>query len=77
MVEKNDKLRVRVVCRGQVPDFANNNMGSVVTVTSDPKGPISKVKPKFISKKEKLAKSKESYGCPWAMQASKLPNEET
>nr|GEY60301.1 hypothetical protein [Tanacetum cinerariifolium] len=38
---KNDKLRVRVVCRGQVPDFANNNMGSVLPVTSDPKGPTS------------------------------------
>ncbi|GKC96760.1 hypothetical protein Tco_1162202 [Tanacetum coccineum] len=35
---KNDKLRVRVVCRGQVPDFSNNNMGSVLPITSDPKG---------------------------------------
>ncbi|GKG43273.1 hypothetical protein Tco_0479957, partial [Tanacetum coccineum] len=28
-LKKNDKLRVRVVCKGQVPDFANNDMGSV------------------------------------------------
>ncbi|GJT66474.1 mutator type transposase [Tanacetum coccineum] len=75
-LKKNDKLKVRVVCRGQVPDFANNNMGTIVPVTCNPKGPTSKVQPKSISKKEKVTKPKESYGCPWAMQVSKLPNEE-
>ncbi|GJZ28145.1 hypothetical protein Tco_0572792 [Tanacetum coccineum] len=63
--------------QGQVPDFANNNMGSVLPDTNDPKGPTSIVKPKSISKKEKVTKPKESYGCPWAMQVSKLPNEDT
>ncbi|GJZ90348.1 hypothetical protein Tco_0662275 [Tanacetum coccineum] len=63
--------------QGQVPDFANNNMGSVLPVTSDPKGPTSIVKPKSISKKEKVTKPKGSYGCPWAMQVSKFPNEDT
>ncbi|GJT78027.1 hypothetical protein Tco_1044752 [Tanacetum coccineum] len=76
-LKKNDKLKVRVVCRGQVPDFANNNMGTIVPVTCNPKGPTSKVQPKSISKKEKVTKPKESYGCPWAMQVSKLPNEDT
>ncbi|GKA28508.1 hypothetical protein Tco_0714753 [Tanacetum coccineum] len=63
--------------QGQVPDFANNNMGSVLPVTSDPKGPTSIVKPKSISKKEKVTKPKGSYGCPWAMQVSKFPNKDT
>ncbi|GKA09261.1 hypothetical protein Tco_0688592 [Tanacetum coccineum] len=76
-LKKNDKLRVRVVCKGQVPDFANNDMGSVIPFTGDQNGPISKVKPKSISKKEKVAKPRESYACPWAMQVSKLPNEDT
>ncbi|GJY97936.1 mutator type transposase [Tanacetum coccineum] len=76
-LKKNDKLKVRVVCRGHVPDFANNNMGTIVPVTCNPKGPTSKVQPKSISKKEKVTKPKESYGCPWAMQVSKLPNEDT
>ncbi|GKA48609.1 hypothetical protein Tco_0741567 [Tanacetum coccineum] len=74
-LKKNDKLRVRVVCRGQVPDFALNNMGTVVPVTCDPKGPTSKVQPKFMSKKK--TKPIEYYGCPWDMQVSKLPNEDT
>nr|GEY10662.1 transposase, MuDR [Tanacetum cinerariifolium] len=76
-LKKNDKLRVRVVCKGQVPDFANNNMGTIVPVTCNPKGPTSKVQPKSISKKEKVTKPKESHGCPWVMQVSKLPNEDT
>ncbi|GJW50925.1 hypothetical protein Tco_0092276, partial [Tanacetum coccineum] len=67
-LKKNDKLRVRVVCRGEVPDFANNNMGTIVPLTCNPKDPTSKVQPKSISKKEKATKPKESYGCPWAMQ---------
>ncbi|GKE84499.1 hypothetical protein Tco_1558241, partial [Tanacetum coccineum] len=40
-LKKNDKLRVRVVCKGQVPDFANNDMGSVIPFTGDQNGPIS------------------------------------
>ncbi|GJX49883.1 hypothetical protein Tco_0276728 [Tanacetum coccineum] len=52
-------------------------MGSVIPFTGDQNGPISKVKPKSISKKEKVAKPRESYACPWAMQVSKLPNEDT
>ncbi|GJT34977.1 hypothetical protein Tco_0925396 [Tanacetum coccineum] len=39
-LKKNDKLRVRVVCKGQVPDFANNDMGSVIPFTGDQNGPI-------------------------------------
>ncbi|GJW48108.1 mutator type transposase [Tanacetum coccineum] len=57
-LKKNDKLKVRVVCRGQVPEFANNNMGTIVPVTCNPKGPTSKVQPKSISKKEKVTKPK-------------------
>ncbi|GKA39374.1 hypothetical protein Tco_0731925 [Tanacetum coccineum] len=60
---------------GQVPDFANNNMGSVVPITCDPKAPTSKVQPKSMLKKK--TKPIEYYGCPWAMQVSKLPNEDT
>ncbi|GKA99822.1 mutator type transposase [Tanacetum coccineum] len=33
----------------------------------------SKVKPKSISKKEKVAKPRESYACPWAMQCPSCP----
>ncbi|GKC85323.1 hypothetical protein Tco_1141040 [Tanacetum coccineum] len=76
-LKKNDKLRVRVVCRGQVPDFANNNMSTIVPITCNPKGLTSKVQSKSISKKEKVTKPKESYGCPWVMQVSKFPNEDT
>ncbi|GJT57276.1 mutator type transposase [Tanacetum coccineum] len=76
-LKKNDKLRVRVVCRGQVLDFANNNMSTIVPITCNPKGLTSKVQSKSISKKEKVTKPKESYGCPWAVQVSKFPNEDT
>ncbi|GKB31068.1 mutator type transposase [Tanacetum coccineum] len=76
-VYKEDFFLGEQFATSQVPDFANNDMGSVIPFTGDQNGPISKVKPKSISKKEKVAKPRESYACPWAMQVSKLPNEDT
>ncbi|GJX86863.1 hypothetical protein Tco_0337637 [Tanacetum coccineum] len=74
-LRKVTRMHKAKVGKGQVPDFANNNMGSVVPITCDPKAPTSKVQPKSMLKKK--TKPIEYYGCPWAMQVSKLPNEAT
>ncbi|GJV28984.1 hypothetical protein Tco_1385432 [Tanacetum coccineum] len=67
----------RQFATSQVPDFANNDMGSVIPFTGDQNGPISKVKPKSISKKggKWQTKPRDSYVVPWAINESKL-NEE-
>ena len=64
-LKKNDKKRVRAVCRGQVPNFAKGDMGSV-NGPSYSKGP-----------KGGKSTSEENALCPWALQCSKLPNEDT
>ena len=69
-LKKNDKKRVRAVCRGQVPNFAKGDMGSV-------NGPSYSKGPKGGNESKGKSTSEEKGACPWALQCSKLPNEDT
>nr|GEU48641.1 hypothetical protein [Tanacetum cinerariifolium] len=88
--KKNDKVRVRCICRGKVPQFGcedgDDDSGSKGLVSSGSKGKgQSKEKGQVSGSKGKSnnktkagegIKDKGEY-CPWSLQCSKLPNEET
>ncbi|PWA90375.1 Zinc/iron permease [Artemisia annua] len=82
-LKKNDKLRVRVVCKGKTPTFTSNKSPLVDGGLAD--GPGKKGKPikskiasgsKIRSKGNVPIKDSETQ-CPWSLQCSKLPNEDT
>ncbi|GKB39154.1 mutator type transposase [Tanacetum coccineum] len=74
-LKKNDKVRVRCICRGKVPQFGckdgDDDSGSKGVVSSGSKG-----KSNNKTKDGGGIKDKGEY-CPWSLQCSKLPNEET
>nr|GEW80357.1 transposase, mutator type [Tanacetum cinerariifolium] len=89
-LKKNDKVRVRYICRGKFPQFGckdgDDDSGSKGVVSSGSKrkgqskekGQVSGSKGKSNNKTKASGdiKDKGEY-CPWLLQCSKLPNEET
>ncbi|GKC90295.1 mutator type transposase [Tanacetum coccineum] len=89
-LKKNDKVRVRCICRGKVPQFGcedgDDDSGSKGVVSSGSKGKgQSKEKGQVSGSKGKSNNKTKAGGgikdkgeyCPWSLQCSKLPNEET
>nr|GEW84984.1 hypothetical protein [Tanacetum cinerariifolium] len=89
-LKKNDKVRVRCICRGKVPQLGcedgDDDSGSKGVVSSGSKGKgQSKEKGQVSGSKWKSNnKTKDGGGikdkgeyCPWSLLCSKLPNEET
>nr|GFA85477.1 hypothetical protein [Tanacetum cinerariifolium] len=89
-LKKNDKVRVRCICRGKVPQFGcedgDDDSGSKAVVSSrskrkgqsKEKGQVSGSKGKSNNKTKVGGgiRDKGEY-FPWSLQCSKLPNEET
>lgn len=74
-LKKNDKLRVRAVCRGKIPNFTSDGPADGPEVKGKPikskKASGSKIRSKGVSIKHSEPE------CPWSLQCSKLPNEDT
>ncbi|GKA61780.1 mutator type transposase, partial [Tanacetum coccineum] len=89
-LKKNDKKRLRCICRGKVPQFSCEDGddvsgskglgsdGSKGKSQSKEKGQVSGSKGKSINKTKAGGGIKDkAESCPWYLQCSKLPNEET
>ncbi|GJT46593.1 hypothetical protein Tco_0955308 [Tanacetum coccineum] len=89
-LKKNENVRVRCICRGKVSQFGcedgDDDSGSKGVVSSGSKGKDqSKEKGQVSVSKGKSNNKKKAGGgikdkgeyCPWSLQCSKLPNEET
>ena len=81
-LKKNDKVRVRVVCKGKTPTFTSNMDPVVYSGLAD--GPQVKGKPNKLKaaigskiRSKGVAIKDSETQCPWFLQCSKLPNEET
>ncbi|GKC24368.1 hypothetical protein Tco_1026518, partial [Tanacetum coccineum] len=88
--KKNDKVRVRCICRGKVPQFGcedgDDDGGSKGVVSSGSKGKGQSKEKGQVSGSKRKSNNKTKAGggikdkgeyCPWSLQCSKLPNEET
>ncbi|PWA38189.1 transposase, MuDR [Artemisia annua] len=73
-IDRNDKKRVRVICRGKTPVFSESNEASgPVNNTSEPSGPVKKIKDASGSDNGPVIDNKQ--GCPWVLWISKGPHD--
>ncbi|GKD68111.1 mutator type transposase, partial [Tanacetum coccineum] len=89
-LKKNDKLRVRCICRGKVPQFScedgDDDSGSKGVILGGSKGKGQSKEKGQVSRSKGNSNNKTKAGggikdkgeyCSWSLQCSKLPNEET